>query len=70
MNVLLLGAPETRKFNTLKEESAEKQGKQVKDKRCLLQILPRTNSEQEDKENLVVLSNWEVLGVAARDVLS
>lgn len=50
VNGLTLGTSETRKFNTVKEKSAEKQGNQVKDKGYILQIFPRTKTEQEDKK--------------------
>lgn len=50
VNGLLQGASETRKFNTLKEKSAEKQGNQVKDKHCLLKILHRQNLNRKIKE--------------------
>ena len=70
VNGLLLGTSETREFNTVKEKSAEKQGNQVQDKCCLLQTLPRTNTKQEGKENLLVLSNSYVLEAAASEGLS
>lgn len=35
-----------------------------------MKILPRTNPKKEDKENLLVLSNYYLLGAAVDDLLS